>query len=300
VVSPRGFDRFPQADGALAARTSLGVGGRPRHLLEPSTEAECAAIVSACRAAALPFWPLGAGCNLLVDDGDLPGVVIATRRLRHWHVLPDRVEVGAGRSFPALVRRAADLGLPGLSGCPGIPGSVGGVVVMNAGGRFGHVADALLEVWGVDPDGGVFRRAVRDGDLGYRQSVFEGSVVTGAVFRRDPALDPDAQRTLFEEALAWKRATQPLSAASAGCIFRNPTGAGAGRSAGWWIEQAGLKGRRVGGAMVSPVHANFIVNAGGASARDVHGLIELVRAEVRAAHGVELELEVRTWGRAGR
>jgi UDP-N-acetylmuramate dehydrogenase len=129
--------------------------------------------------------------------------------------------------------------------------------------------------------------------MGYRTSCFLGAaVVVAATFRRDPALDRDAERRRYLEAAAWKRATQPLSAASAGCVFKNPPG---GRSAGALIDAAGLKGERVGGAMVSPVHANYIVNDGGATFADVETLVGRIRERVAAVAGVLLELEVQVW-----
>jgi UDP-N-acetylmuramate dehydrogenase len=292
VVLPIDFHDAGRRACALAARTSLGVGGRPRFLFEPESQAQAGAVVRACLASGVPVRYLGGGYNILVDDGSFGGAVVATRRLRHFRVSEDRVEVGAGNSFPRLVRDAIALGIPALPGCPGIPGSVGGVVFMNAGGRFGSVGEALLEVSGLDPDGGLFRRRIQEGDLGYRRSIFGGHLITGAVFRRDGQLEQATQQALFDKSMAWKRETQPLAARSAGCMFKNPPGR---RSAGWLIEQAELKGRRVGGAMVSTQHANFILNVGSATATDVHRLIELIQKEVRRVHGVDLELEVRVW-----
>ena len=295
VVLPIAFEEAHQRAERLSERTCLGVGGRPRFLFEPTTEAECGELIRDCRVAEVPSYVLGGGFNLLVGDGLIDGAVIWTGRLRHFRVLEDRVEVGAGYPFPKLVRQAIELGIPGLPGCPGIPGTVGGVVFMNAGGRFGSVSDALIEVSGLDAEGQPFRRVIQEGDLGYRSSPFAGCVVTGATFRRDPGLDLTVLQALFRDAMAWKRETQPLSAQSAGCIFKNPAGTS---SAGRLIEEAGLKGRRVGGAMVSHVHANFIVNVGGATAADVHALIDAVQQEVLGRHGVALELEVRVWGGA--
>ncbi len=292
VVLPRDFDDAHQRASDLATRTSLGVGGRPRYLFEPETEDACRDVVALCRAARVPLLVLGGGCNLVVDDGEIDRAVIATRNLKWFRTYDDRVEVGAGNGFPDLVRKAIDLGIPGLPGCPGIPGSVGGVVFMNAGGRFGSVADALIEVTGLDTEGNPFRRFVQEGELGYRSSPFAGTLITGATFRRDPEQTVEMGQALFRKAMAWKRDTQPLAARSAGCIFKNPPGP---RSAGWLIEQADLKGRRIGGAMVSAQHANFIVNTGEASAADVHALIRLIQAEVRERHGIDLELEVQTW-----
>ncbi|MDJ0522678.1 MAG: UDP-N-acetylmuramate dehydrogenase [Planctomycetota bacterium] len=292
MVLPRDFDDAHARADSLSLRTSIGVGGRPRYLFEPESEEGCREVVRLCRASGVPLHVLGGGCNLLVTDGEIEGAVIATRNLKHFRVFDDRVEVGAGYGFPALVRKAIDLGIPGLPGCPGIPGSVGGVVFMNAGGRFGSVADALSEVSGLDHEGNVFRRFIQPGDLGYRSSPFAGCLVTGAVFRRDPAQTPEMGQALHRKAMTWKRDTQPLAARSAGCIFKNPPGP---YSAGWLIEQADLKGLRIGGAMVSTQHANFIVNTGEASAKDVWSLIMLIQAEVKQRHGVDLELEVQTW-----
>ncbi len=296
MVLPVEFENARQRAEGLSRRTSLGVGGRSRFLFEPETQEECARLVRACRREFVPVLFLGGGYNLLVGDGEIEGAVIATRRLRRYEIREDSVHVGAGYPFPKLVREAIELGIPALPGCPGIPGSVGGVVFMNAGGRFGSASDALVEVTGVDREGVAFRREIRAGDLGYRESVFGGSLITGAVFRRDPALAPDNQRALYREAMDWKKATQPLSAQSAGCIFKNPFVASSGPSAGRLIDEAGLKGRAVGGAMVSPQHANFIVNTGGATAQDVHTLIRQVQQAVHDVHGVDLELEVKIWG----
>lgn len=277
---------------ALATRTSLGIGGVAEWFFEPTEPVLAGRIFAACRARGVPVRVLGGGYNLLVADGSIGGAVLSTARLRHERVLDGRVEVGAGNSFASLVARAADLTIPGLSGCPGIPGSVGGVVSMNAGGRFGNAGDALLEVEGYDERGAYFRRAVATGDLGYRHTRFMGGLVTGATFRREPGLDRAAERRVFAEASSWKRATQPLTAASAGCFFKNPAVA---PSAGARIDRAGLKGARVGGAVVSPVHANFLVNEGHATCADMLALVELVRARVRETQGVELELEVAVW-----
>ena len=278
----------------LARRTSLGVGGRPRWLFEPPDQETCAEVVRLCRAEGVPILVLGGGCNLLAEDGVIEAAVVATRRMRGFEVGPERVRVGAGQGFPDLVRRSIELGIPGLPGCPGIPGSVGGVVFMNAGGRFGSVSDALIAVEGVDAAGEPFARDVAPGELGYRSSPFAGTIVTGAVFRRDPAWTSERGAALFRKAMDWKRATQPLSARSAGCMFKNPA---EGVSAGRLIEEAELKGFRVGGAMVSTQHANFIVNTGDATADDVYALAEAVRERVRAVHGVDLQLEVQVWSK---
>jgi UDP-N-acetylmuramate dehydrogenase len=295
VVLPSDFAEARSRSDRLARRTGLGVGGRPEFLFEPATEEDAAAILRRCRLQGIPVRILGGGWNLLVDDGDLGGAVMATSGLRRFRLHDDRVEVGAGYSFQRLVQEAIALGIPALPGCPGIPGSVGGVVAMNAGGRFGCAGDALVEVAGLDMAGTPFRQRVREGDLGYRRSCFDGLLVTTAVFRRDPTIDVAAQRHLYETALRWKQSTQPLSARSAGCVFKNPDGSNGPRTAGRLIDQAGCKGRTVGGAEVSAMHANFIVNRGSATAKDVFSLIDVVRGAVRERHDVDLELEVKVW-----
>jgi UDP-N-acetylmuramate dehydrogenase len=291
VVSPSVFADARSRAGSLARKTSFRIGGTPEFLFQPLTEEEAGDVVARCRAERVPLRILGGGCNLLVSDGRLEGAVLWTGNLRFERVTDDRVECGAGNSFPSLVRRSADLGIPALSGCPGIPGSVGGVVSMNAGGRFGCAGDALVEVSGFDRDGRRFRKAVEPGDMGYRTTAFEGMLVTSAAFRRDPDLDRAAEHARYAEAIAWKQRTQPLSAASAGCVFKNP----AGGSAGAVIDRAGLKGERVGAAVVSPLHANFIVNSGAARFDDVVSLIDRVRSLVAERAGVSLDLEVKVW-----
>lgn len=294
MVWPTAFADARSHATSLATRTSFRIGGVPEFLFEPTTEDEVGVVLASCRAQRIPVRVLGGGCNLLVADGRLEGAVLATSKLRFERVEADRVVVGAGTPFPGLVGRSADLGIPRLSGCPGIPGSVGGVVAMNAGGRFGQVGDALIEVAGFDLDGRRYVRRIEPGDLGYRSTIFLGAgVVTSASFLRDPALDRDEQRRLLAEASAWKKATQPLSAASAGCVFKNPVGAP--RSAGALIDGLGLKGVRVGEAVVSPLHANFIVNDGGATFADVESLIGRVRERVLEGSGLSLDLEIAVW-----
>ena len=282
-------------DTALRKHTSLRVGGVPEQFLAPKSEAELEHMLIELHAMGTPVRVLGGGFNVLVGEGTIEGAVIATRHLQQLEIDDRTVLAGAGLSFPRLVSEAARLGLKHIAGCPGIPGSVGGVIAMNAGGRHGCVGDDVVAVHGYHLDGTRFEHVVERGDMQYRSTVFQGRVVTAARFRRSQTANPEALRALTREALAWKRATQPLGQASAGCIFKNPDGPGGSRSAGRLIDEAGMKGHRMGGAIVSPIHANFIVNEGDATADDVHALIEAIRARVLAVHGVELELEVHAW-----
>ena len=206
----------------LAGRTSMRVGGRPDAFYEPESADAVREVLCALHASATPVRVLGGGCNILVGDGRVPGAVLSTRLLRDFRVLPDWVEVGAGYSFPRLVREAIDLRIPGLPGCPGIPGSVGGVVRMNAGGRFGSAGDALIGVRGFHLDGTPFEHRVSAGDVGYRTSIFKDRVVVEAIFRRVPSLARDDLQARYDEAWAWKRQTQPMQEPSAGCMFKKP------------------------------------------------------------------------------
>ncbi|MFV1959807.1 MAG: UDP-N-acetylmuramate dehydrogenase [Planctomycetota bacterium] len=292
MVLPSAFAEARGRAVALARRTAFHLGGRPEFLFEPEDAEEARQVLRQCRLRDVVVRVLGGGSNLLVGDRPLAGAVVATRQLRGIEVGPNDVVVGAGEPLPGLVRRAASLGIAGLAACAGIPGSVGGAVAMNAGGQDGTISRSLVWVEGVSAEGRLFHREVGDGDFGYRESVFDRTLLTRVAFRRDPGLDADAERRRLRRVLARKQATQPLGARCAGCIFRNPD---RGPAAGRLIEDAGLKGRRIGDAVVSSRHANFIVNVGSATARDVRALIRLVREEVRRRSGIELELEVRVW-----
>jgi len=311
------------SDVPLSSRTTLRVGGRAQWLLEPATQEELRAAVVATRERGLPLRVLGGGANLLVADGVLPGVVLATERLDRLFRPSGREETApldaatgepvaraapetreadprlvawCGATLPALVTAATRLGWSGLEGLVGVPGKAGGGVAMNAGGRWGELWDVLEEVRVLEPDG-TFRDLARarcapryrDGNLG-------DSIVVACVLRLAPD-DPAAVRERTREFLLEKNRVQPVSEASCGCIFKNPDPeASGGRSAGRLVEEAGLKGLSVGAARVSERHGNFIVNRGGARASDVLALIRRVREEVRQRFGIDLALEVRTWG----
>ena len=309
---------LPEAE--LAPRTTLRVGGRAAWLLEPANPDELRAAWLRARERGLPVRVLGSGANLLIADGTLPGVVIATDRLKRSFRPPEagmsgeelftitdpalavsdrredpRLVVWCGASLPGLVRQAAELGWAGLEGLAGVPAHLGGAVAMNAGGGPGWMWDVVESVRVLDEDGS-FRQLeraecaprYRDGNLG-------GRVVVGAVLRL--AVDtPAAVDERTREYLRQKNATQPVSARSAGCVFKNPDPeVSEGRSAGKLVEDCGFKGRRVGGALVSPLHGNFIVNRGGATAGEVLELVERVREGVFEEVGVLLELEVKVW-----
>jgi UDP-N-acetylmuramate dehydrogenase len=280
---------------SLARHTSLGVGGPADALATPESVAEVEALVALCAAHDLPLHVLGGGFNTLLLDGGLPGVVMRTQKLRGLEV--DRHHVlraEAGVSHSQVTRLCLDRGLGGLEFAAGIPGTVGGWVAMNAGVPDCEVGARVLDVEVATPRG---HQTLGRAELRfvYRdvQGLPPGSVVFAARFQLAPR-PREAVRIEVDRHLAHRRATQPIDQPSCGSVFKNPPGEHAGRL----IELAGLKGLAHGGAQISSVHANFIVNTGGARAADVLALIERARDTVRARCGIDLEPEVKILGRA--
>lgn len=305
----------------LGPRTTVRVGGCVEWLLEPAHPAELAAAWNAARERGHAPRILGGGANLIVDDGCLPGVVIATDRmsrvfraptgatsdagedeelLRSWvDGLPEapRLVAWAGAGMPGVVRIARELSWSGIEGLVGIPGHLGGCVAMNAGGRWGEIWDVVERVSVLDADGVVRELARGECEPAYRDAKLGGAVVLGAVLRLEPG-DPEEIRLRMRQYLAEKSAAQPVTEHSSGCVFKNPDPElSDGRSAGQLVEACGGKGRTRGDAIVSPKHGNFVVNRGRARAADVLGLIEEVRRLVRERTGVLLETEVKVWSR---
>jgi UDP-N-acetylmuramate dehydrogenase len=278
----------------LGPRTTLGVGGPAPWVIEPRTRQELQLAVRELRAAGLPFRMLGHGSNLLVCDGGVSEIVIHTRLMQGlWHHGEREacLRAEAGASLSRLVSVCQRQGLAGAEMLIGIPGTVGGAVAGNAGSRHGWISERLLSVTVADADGTAREVPCTPQDFGYRRSPFRGQVVLDAVLQ----LQCDEPARIWERmsaSLRAKRDSQPLTARSAGCMFRNPPAAASGAL----IEAAGCKGLSVGAARVSAQHANFIVNDGGAAAADVLALVERVRDAVRAQTGHELQLEVEVWG----
>jgi UDP-N-acetylmuramate dehydrogenase len=274
----------------FAKLTTLGVGGLCRWLFEPTTEAEAQAFVRACAREGLTWRTLGGGSNLVVL-GDVAEPVL---RLR---LAPELRRTGVELSAPAshghvrLSQAAGDLGLSGLEYASGIPGSVGGALHMNAGAYGRELVDVLARYRFLTPDGELVEKAPEPGEFRYRWSVLrDGRVALGLTVRLVPG-DPARIRALVEDYRRRRGTSQPLSRRNAGCIFKNPPGQSAGRL----IDQAGLKGLRVGDAQVSTEHGNFLVNLGAATAAQFAELMDRVREAVRDRHGVVLEPEVEIW-----
>jgi len=276
----------------LARHTTIGVGGRVPCLLSPRDPAEAARALQVLIEHGLAYRVLGAGSNVIAADGDLDFAVIETAGLAAPPCFDGtRVEAGAGVFLPRLAREAASRGLAGLEFAIGIPGSVGGALRMNAGAwgsEMSRVVDAVTAVAAGGPEEGPFtpRFAYRTAGVGAE------TLVTRVAFRLAPG-EPEALLATLDEIVEERRRTQPVAARSAGCAFRNPMDDKAGRL----IQACGLRGLRRGAAEVSPLHANFVLNRGGASAADVLGLIAEVKARVLELTGVALEQEVEVWRR---
>ncbi|MDT5157836.1 MAG: UDP-N-acetylmuramate dehydrogenase [Acidobacteriota bacterium] len=279
----------------FAELTSLRVGGVIDWLFVPETEEQAASVVGALEEAGIAWRVLGAGSNVLADDREHRYVVVSTREVKGTARFEgERVSVSAGFSLPRLCVEAAREGLSGIEGLGGIPGTVGGALWMNAG-AYGHEIGQVVETVRVARGGKVVEVPGGEVSWDYRHTSFkEGELLLGCTLRlkRDEA---EAIKARMEEAKQKRFATQPHGARSAGCFFKNPPGSGL--STGKLIDEMGMKGERRGGALVSPVHANFIVTEGeGARASDAYALAEEIRERFRREHGIELEYEVELWG----
>jgi UDP-N-acetylmuramate--L-alanine ligase/UDP-N-acetylenolpyruvoylglucosamine reductase len=282
-----------RCDEPLARRTTLRVGGTADLYVEPASETELASVLQFCQTHSLPFIVLGRGSNLLVRDGGVRGLVLC---LAHPHfsrveVSEERLRSGAGARLKAVAVEARRHGLTGLEFLEGIPGSVGGAMRMNAGAMGSWLFDVVESIRFMDYAGAVHERRASEVNVEYRGCpLFKDHLALEAVLHGHPASKEAIQAKM--ESFNRKRWESQPSQPSAGCIFKNPATVPAGRL----IDELGLKGSRVGGAVVSDVHANFIVNDGTATAQDVLNLIAMIKDRARTARGIELETEVQILG----
>src|SRR5207253_6062940 len=277
----------------LARHTTYRLGGPARYLVLPADPDDVAKALDLAQERGLPWLALGLGSNVLVKDAGYPGVVIRIGKgLDRFEMKGATAIVGAGLATPLLSRRTAEAGFAGVERFIGIPGTVGGGVVMNAGAHGAEFAEIVTEVTVVDPKGKARPIARKQISYKYRGSNLENLVVLEAklaLIEEPPAKLKELQGKL----LRWRKAGTPFDQPCCGSVFKNPGGP---RTAGALIDECALKGFAVGGAQVSPLHANYIVNTGTASASDVLKVIEHVRKTVAKRTGVELELEVKATG----
>ncbi len=309
------------ADADLSGRTTIRVGGKTQWLLEPATPEELRKAIVAARGEGFEPRILGGGANLIVADGVLPGVVITTDRMQRVFrpgeavsseeslrdLAPDtrmapesrdadaRLVAWAGISMPRIVSMTQRLGWAGVEGLVGVPGNVGGGIAMNAGGRWGEMWEIVERVLVVDERGEFVELPRAECRPSYRNGNLGRAIVASAVLRFRPDKTP-AVVERCRDYLSQKKRAQPVTEKSAGCIWKNPDPQkSGGRSAGKLVEDCGGKARSRGDAVVSPLHGNFVVNRGKATAVDVLALIEEVHDLVAQKTGIDLEREVKVW-----
>ena len=284
-------------DEPLARYTAMRVGGPADLLIVCESTDEVVRAVGLARSHQVPWRCFGGGCNVLVADRGMRGLVIVNRAARiEFDLAGGTVWAEAGALVAALAREAVERGLAGMEWAAGLPGAVGGAVVGNAGAFEGDVASVLCSGMVLGPEGKVVEKPNEWFDFDYRLSRIKRGVgggrylVLAATFGLQPG-DPEKLAARADEILEWRKTRHPAGA-TMGSTFKNPPGS----HAGYLIEQAGLRGYRIGGVHVSELHGNFFMNTGDATAADVLALIEHVRLEVERRFGVTLELEIELVG----
>lgn len=281
-------------DEPLSKHTSWRIGGPADVFIQPTETEHLVRIMQMTHQYGIPWYVIGKGSNLLVRDGGLRGVVIKLADNFADLSINDQVLTAkGGRSFVSAANHAIRHGLSGLEFATGIPGTVGGAVMMNAGAHGGEVKDVLIDCHVLTPEGEMLHLSHNDLRFEYRYSILKDRpmLVVDASF----ALHSGDEQEMSERVRNWakrRQITQPLSLPSCGSVFRNPEGTHSGRL----VEESGLKGKKIGGAQISELHGNFIVNIGGATAKDVLQLIELVQRTIKEKYGYDLHPEVRIVG----
>jgi UDP-N-acetylmuramate dehydrogenase len=300
-------DSLPPVRGKLLRDEPLGpftwfrVGGAADVVFMPEDEADLAAFLKALDPG-VPVTPLGVGSNVIIRDGGVEGVVVRLGRGFNQVQVLDSVSISAGAAVPdaILARKAAEAGIAGLEFFAGIPGTVGGAVVMNAGCYGSETKDVLVTATVVDRQGKVFLMSEADLHYTYRHSALQeaGHIVLSAMFETE-AGDPATSKARIAEITSRREQTQPIRDKTGGSTFKNPPG----HSSWKLVDEAGWRGKLFtatgGGAMFSELHSNFMINPGEATAADIEGLGDAVRADVLARTGVQLDWEIKRIGRPG-
>jgi len=288
----------------LGPKTWYSVGGPARVLAHPSSVQQLSALAAKCHDKNIPMKVLGSGANLLVADKGVDAIVVQLDEphFKRMQIEKTLVTAGSGYDLMQLVRETAKTGLSGLEKLAGIPASVGGAVRMNAGGAFGEIGPTIHRVQVMDGTGHVYYRDRDDLIFGYRKSNIVAPFILEVEFDLSPD-DPDELMKQVKEVFIYKKSTQPLSANSAGCAFKNPKPPKGVENynpnyeipAGKLIDMAGLKGHKIGGAQVSELHGNFIMADADTTAGDILELLQHVQQTVLEKFGVRLEREVVVW-----
>lgn len=287
-----GFEKIVRMDEPLAERTWLKLGGVASYFAEPKTVDELAALVRRCCDEDVPIRVLGGGSNVLVRDDGVQGMVVslASAVFTDIQIRSGRLVTGGGAKLAHAISETVRAGLAGLEPLVGIPGTIGGALHGNSGSRAGDVGQWACHATVMTRSGEILQREREDLVFAYRQSSLDELVILSAEFQLEED-DPEQLTKRMQKQWIVKKAGQPLSHQNVASVFKNPRG----MSARMLIDQAGLKGTRVGAVEVSQHHANFIVAHEGATSQDALRLIDIVRSRVAERLGVELETELEIW-----
>jgi UDP-N-acetylmuramate dehydrogenase len=288
----KGLEKIVKNDYPIGRDTWYGLGGNADLFLQPQSINELQEVVKRCADHNLPIKIIGFGSNLLISDEGVRSAVIRldSEAFSQMAFDGDVVRAGAGLELSRLVLKCVQKGLSGMEPLTGIPGSVGGAVKMNAGGNFGDIGSVVETVTVMDNRGHIFDKTKPELVFDYRKTNITARFILAAEMKLAKS-DPEQIMQRVKEIWIYKKNNQPLNTKNAGCIFKNPHRAAAGAL----IDKAGLKGTRIGKAVISEKHANFIIAEQGCKSRDVMQLIDLVRKKVKEQFGTELELEIEIW-----
>ena len=286
-------------DVPMASYTWYGLGGPAAVMAHPASVQQLSALAAYCHENAMPVYVLGSGANLLVEDDGIPGIVVQLDDpcFQDLNIAGTTVATGAGYDLMKLVLETSKAGLAGLECLAGIPATVGGAVRMNAGGAFGDIGQSVSRIQVMDNTGHVYYRDSEDLVFGYRKTNIAARFILSVEFELTRE-DPDSLVRRVKELFLYKKNSQPMAAHSPGCTFKNPIDDAARvgpRTAGQLIDDAGLKGHRIGRVQVSQQHANFVIAEPGASAAEVVAVLEHIESTVFARYGVRLEREIVQW-----
>ena len=287
-----GLEEIVETDYPLAKRTWYGLGGAADYFIRPKTVKQLKDVVRRCSKNNIPIYVMGFGSNLLISDEGLRAAVIKLEAEQFSQIEFDGeiVTAWAGAELSKLVLTCVEKGLSGIEALTGIPGSVGGAIKMNAGGNFGDFGSAVETVTLMDTEGKIFEKSKPELVFDYRRTNITAKFILSARIKLNESDSEQIMRTV-KEIWIYKKNNQPLNTKNSGCIFKNPRGG----SAGALIDRAGLKGHKIGGAVVSEKHANFIIAEEGCKSSDVMKLIEDIRQKIKEQFDIELELEVEIW-----
>lgn len=292
ISSPEIIDEIFKYDVPMQRYTSFRTGGAAEIFVEPGNTSELKKVLQFCKDEQKKVFIFGKGTNLLVNDNGVKGVVIHLGGVEFKKIERNGryVSSGAGANLPQLIRKTALWGLGGLEVLVGIPGTVGGAVMMNAGGKYGDISDTISALTTITFDGKITNLNRKDVEFAYRGCNLSKQIVVNVEF----TLKESRKEELLEkmdEIYKEKKEKQPLSTFNAGSIFKNSHHFKAAEL----IDKANLKGQKVGGAVVSEKHANFIVNTGNATSADIFELIKIIKETIKKKYNVSLEQEIQIW-----